>query len=214
IAASGPASAMTSFELPIAERRDDTSTLTGINCDKIDARTQEQKDHAARSWVKKQEGWENFNPGRGALDGFVRPAEGPVSSPFGFTRRYVTAGCPTKERPHFGYDIAAPVGAPVIAPAAGTVVLADDDLYYEGGTVFLDHGHGLVSIFLHLSEVSAEAGDVLEVGDAIGKVGATGRVTGPHLHWAVKWRNMTSDDRGGDFYIDPALLLELPRASD
>ncbi|MEM7662605.1 MAG: M23 family metallopeptidase [Pseudomonadota bacterium] len=209
ISASGPASAMTTFELPIAERNDETSVLRGINCDKIDARTEEQKAAAGRSWEKKQIGWKSFNPGRGALDGFIRPAPGPTSSPFGYVRKYVTQGCPSRERPHFGYDIAAPTGTPIVAPAAGTVTLADDDLYYEGGTVFLDHGHGLVSIFLHMSEVEADVGDVLAAGDPIGKVGATGRVTGAHLHWGVKWRNPTSDDRSNDFYIDPALLLSM-----
>lgn len=209
ITATGPASAMTSYDLPIQRRNDETATLNGIDCDKIDARTQEQKDHAGRSWVKKQAGWENFNAGRGALDGFIRPAQGPVSSPFGYIRKYVTEGCPAKERPHFGYDIAAPTGAPIIAPAAGIVTLAEDDLYYEGGTVFLDHGHGLVSLFLHMSELNVAVGDVLEPGDMIGEVGASGRVTGAHLHWAVKWRNPASDSRDGDFYIDPALLLEM-----
>ena len=209
IRASGPASMMTSYQLPIAKRQDETAVLRGIDCDKIDARTEEQKAHASRSWVKKQAGWKSFNAGRGAIDGFIRPAEGITSSPFGYVRKYVTAGCPTKERPHFGYDIAAPTGTPIIAPAAGVVTLADDDLYYEGGTVFLDHGQGLVSLFLHMSELSVEVGDVLAAGDPIGAVGATGRVTGAHLHWAVKWRDMTREDRDGDFYIDPALLLEL-----
>ncbi|MEO0882220.1 MAG: M23 family metallopeptidase [Pseudomonadota bacterium] len=209
ISASGPASAATTFDLAIAERKDETSVLNGINCDKIDARTEEQKAEASRSWVKKQDGWKNFNPGRGALDGFIRPAPGPTSSPFGYVRKYVTTGCPVRERPHFGYDIAAPTGTPIVAPAAGIVTLADDDLYYEGGTVFLDHGHGLVSIFLHMSEIDTEVGDVLAAGDPIGKIGATGRVTGAHLHWGVKWRNPTSDDRSNDFYIDPALLLSM-----
>ena len=209
IRASGPDSMTTSYTLPIARRNDETATLNGIDCDKIDARTEEQKAHASRSWVKKQASWKAFNPGRGALDGFLRPTEGPVSSPFGYVRKYVTPGCPTKERPHFGYDIAAPTGTPIIAPAGGVVTLAEDDLYYEGGTVFLDHGHGLVSLFLHMSDVDVQVGDVLQAGDAIGEVGATGRVTGAHLHWAVKWRNTETENRDGDFYIDPALLLTL-----
>ncbi len=209
IRASGPNSMITSYQLPIAKRNDETAVLKGIDCDKIDARTEEQKAHASRSWVKKQNGWKSFHDGRGALDGFIRPTTGPVSSPFGYVRKYVTEGCPTKERPHFGYDIAAPTGTPIIAPAGGTVTLADDDLYYEGGTVFLDHGQGLVSIFLHMSEVDVEVGDVLSAGDPLGAVGATGRVTGAHLHWAVKWRDTSREDRDGDFYIDPALLLEI-----
>ena len=92
----------------------------------------------------------------------------------------------------------------------GTVILADPDLYYEGGAVFLDHGHGLVSVFMHLSEVDVKPGDTVARGDLLAKSGNTGRTTGPHLHWAVKWRNPDASDRGGDFYIDPALLLELP----
>lgn len=209
ITATGPNSMMTSFALNIAPRKDETATLTGIDCDKIDARTEEQKAHAARSWAKKQTAWDALNAGRGGMDGFIRPAQGPVSSPFGYVRKYVTEGCPTKESPHFGYDIAAPTGTPIIAPAAGIVTLSEDDLYYEGGTVFLDHGHGLVSLFLHMSEVDVAVGDILQAGDPIGKIGATGRVTGAHLHWAVKWRNLANDNRDGDFYIDPALLLEM-----
>ena len=105
--------------------------------------------------------------------------------------------------------MATPVGTEVIAPAPGVVVLADPDLYYEGGTVFLDHGHGLVSVFMHLSSVDVAAGDIVQTGDLLAQTGNTGRTTGPHLHWAVKWRNPDSDNRGGDFYIDPALLLQL-----
>ena len=200
-------------DLVINQRHDNVTTIEGIPCDKIDARTPEQKAHAGRSWEKKQVGWAGFHEGRGALDGFIKPAEGRISSPYGFTRSYVTPGCDTSTKVHWGYDIAAPTGTPIIAPAGGVVTLADDDLYYEGGTVFLDHGHGLMSIFLHMSEVSADVGDVLQVGDEIGKIGATGRVTGPHLHWAVKWRDTSRSDRKGDFYIDPSLLLELPKAN-
>jgi murein DD-endopeptidase MepM/ murein hydrolase activator NlpD len=110
---------------------------------------------------------------------------------------------------HRGYDIAIPVGTEITAPADGTVTLGDPDLYYEGGTVFLDHGDGLVSVFLHMSSVEVSAGDVVKAGDRLGESGNTGRTTGPHLHWAVKWRNPLSEDRGNDFYIDPALLLKL-----
>ena len=198
-------------DITIKARHDDVTTINGIPCDKIDARTPAQKAHAAKSWEKKQAGWASFSKGRGALDGFIRPAEGRISSPYGFTRSYVTAGCDPKTKVHWGYDIAAPTGTQIVAPAAGTVALAEDDLYYEGGTVFLDHGHGLMSIFLHMSELDAKVGDVLAAGDPIGKIGATGRVTGPHLHWAVKWRDISRDDRKGDFYIDPALLLQLAK---
>lgn len=201
--------------LPIAPREDELRVVPGFDCDKIDARTPAQKAHAADSWTKKQAGFASFNPGRGALDGFILPADAPPSSPFGPTRKYVgvskTSGKPCESLSvHQGFDLAARVGTPVIAPAAGIVTLADPDLYYEGGTIFLDHGHGLLSVFMHLSEVTVAAGDEVRRGDLIAKTGNTGRSTGPHLHWAVKWRNPDTENRGGDYYIDPALLLELP----
>ena len=198
----------------IANRLDAFREVPGLDCDRVDARTQEQKDHAGRSWVKKQAAFKTFHEGDGPLNGFLRPAEGRMSSPFGPARRYTgvskTSG-ETCDRTsvHRGYDIAAPVGTPIYAPAPGTIILADPDLYFEGGTVFLDHGLGLMSVMMHMSAVDVAEGDVVAAGDRLGAVGNTGRTTGPHLHWAVKWRNESSENRGGDFYIDPALLLGL-----
>lgn len=204
-------------DLQVAERQDDYRELTGLDCDKVDARSPEQKAHASRSWVKKQDAFASFHPGPGALEGFIKPADAPASSPFGPTRKYIGVSKVTGEpcestSVHRGYDMATPVGTEVRAPAPGVVILADPDLYYEGGTVFLDHGHGLVSVFMHLSSVDVAAGDVVDTGDLLAKTGNTGRTTGPHLHWAVKWRNPDATTRAGDFYIDPALLLDLPAA--
>lgn len=197
----------------LEKRIDPFRTIEGLDCDKVDARTPEQKAHAGRSWVKKQDAFKSFNTGPGARTGFIRPSVGPASSPFGPARKYIGVGkdgAPCESTSvHRGYDIAIPVGTDIVAPAAGTVTLGDSDLYYEGGTVFLDHGDGLISVFLHMSDVDVAAGDVVAAGDRLGASGNTGRTTGPHLHWAVKWRNALSDDRGKDFYIDPALLLEL-----
>lgn len=195
------------------ERDDPFRTISGLDCDKVDARTEAQKAHASRSWVKKQTAFKTFSNGEGARNGFIRPSTGPASSPFGPARKYIGVGkdgepC-ERTSVHQGYDIAIPVGTEIVAPAAGTVTLGDPDLYYEGGTVFLDHGDGLVSVFLHMSEVDVSAGDKVSAGDRLGASGNTGRTTGPHLHWAVKWRNPGTSERGGDFYIDPALLLEL-----
>ena len=190
--------------LALEKRNDPFRTIEGFDCDKVDARTEAQKAHAGRSWVKKQDAFGTFHTGHGARSGFVRPSDGPPSSPFGPARKYIGVGKDGKPcestSVHRGYDI---------APAGGTVTLGDPDLYYEGGTVFLDQGDGLVSVFLHMSEIGVSAGDIVQAGDRLGASGNTGRTTGPHLHWAVKWRNSTSDDRGKDFYIDPALLLEL-----
>ncbi len=196
----------------LTARDDPFRTIEGLDCDKVDARTEEQKAHASRSWVKKQDAFNAFNDGPGATTGFLRPSEGPASSPFGPARKYIGVGkdgevC-EKTSIHRGYDIAIPTGTEIVAPAAGTVTLGDPDLYYEGGTVFLDHGDGLVSVFMHMSEVDVTAGQAVAAGERLGASGNTGRTTGPHLHWAVKWRNPGTDDRSGDFYIDPALLLE------
>jgi len=201
-------------KLVISEREDAFRLLKGLDCDKVDARTPEQKEHAGISWVKKQEAFATLSAPAGPLGEWRRPSEGPPSSPFGPTRKYVGVSAVTgepceKTSVHRGYDIAAPVGTPIIAPKAGTVILADPDLYYEGGTVFLDHGYGLVSVFMHMSAIDVALGDMVSAGEKLGEVGNTGRTTGPHLHWAVKWRDVSRDERDGDFYIDPALLLAM-----
>ncbi len=126
--------------------------------------------------------------------GFVWPVIGPISGVFGSQR--VLNGEP--RRPHYGVDIAAPAGTPVKAPADGVVAIAHSDMYYTGGTVLLDHGHGLTSVYSHLEEVSVREGQRVAQGDVIGAVGATGRATGAHLDWRVNW----FDQR-----LDPALLV-------
>jgi murein DD-endopeptidase MepM/ murein hydrolase activator NlpD len=126
--------------------------------------------------------------------GFAWPARGVISGVYGSQR--ILNGKP--KRPHYGLDIAAPTGTPVIAPADGVVVLAADDLYYTGGTIILDHGHGLSSAFLHMEAVTVEVGQSLKKGDPMGRLGATGRATGPHLDWRINWFNER---------IDPAFLV-------
>ena len=133
------------------------------------------------------------------LDGWIWPAEGRITGVYGSQR--ILNGEP--RAPHWGLDIAAPTGTPVIAPAGGLVTLAEPNLYFSGGTLFIDHGHGLVSAFLHLSELLVEVGDYVGQGELIGRIGATGRATGPHLDWRINL---------GDRRVDPALLLP-PRPS-
>ena len=126
---------------------------------------------------------------------FIRPVEGRVSGRFGSGRIY--NGKPGAG--HSGMDIAAPNGTPVKAPAAGVVTFADPGLYLTGGTVVIDHGHGVSSNFLHLSRIDVAEGDRVEQGQAFAAVGATGRATGPHLHWGMNWF---------DVRVDPMLVLE------
>lgn len=121
--------------------------------------------------------------------GFDWPATGRISGVYGSQRFY--NGTPGS--PHYGVDVAVPTGTPVVAPAAGIVTLAEDDLFYSGGTVILDHGYQLSSSFLHMSRVLVSVGDELERGDLIGEVGATGRATGPHLDWRMSWRQERVD---------------------
>jgi murein DD-endopeptidase MepM/ murein hydrolase activator NlpD len=122
------------------------------------------------------------------------PALGPISGIYGSQR--ILNGEP--RAPHRGVDVAAPAGTPVAAMASGIVSLARPDLYFTGGTVMIDHGHGLHSIYAHMQDVLVEVGQAVAQGVPLGRVGATGRATGPHLHWGVYWF---------DEAVDPALLV-------
>ncbi len=119
---------------------------------------------------------------------FQRPVPGRANSSFG--KRSILNGKPRS--PHTGTDFTADAGTPVAAPNVGRVVLADD-LYYSGNTVILDHGLGLYSYFAHLSEFLVWEGDMVTAGTIVGRVGATGRVTGPHLHWTMKLAGVSVD---------------------
>lgn len=127
-------------------------------------------------------------------DGLRWPAQGRISGVYGSQR--ILNGKP--RRPHFGVDVAAPVGAKVIAPADGIIRLAHEGMFFNGKTIVLDHGLGLHSVFLHLNATEVAEGTAVRKGQLIGRVGKTGRATGPHLHWAI---------RLGGTELDPALLV-------
>lgn len=127
------------------------------------------------------------------LSGWVWPVEGPVSGVYGSQR--ILNGQP--RRPHFGVDIAMPVGTPVRAPADGLVTLAHPDMFFSGATLIVDHGHSLSSTFLHLERILVKVGDQVQRGEVIAEVGRSGRVTGAHLDWRMNLR---------DARIDPQLL--------
>ena len=122
------------------------------------------------------------------------PAKGIISGVFGSQR--ILNGKP--KRPHYGIDIAAKKGTSVIAPIESIVRMAEKDLYYTGGTIMLDHGHGVTSVYSHLSLINVNVGDKVKKGQKIGEIGSTGRSTGPHLDWRINWFLER---------LDPALLV-------
>lgn len=128
------------------------------------------------------------------LAGFIWPARGRISGVYGSQR--ILNGEP--RRPHYGVDVSGPVGSAVVAPAPGLVTLVHPDMFFSGGTLIIDHGHGLSSSFLHLSRIVVREGERVAKGQKIAEIGATGRVSGPHLDWRMNWRNVR---------IDPQLLV-------
>lgn len=126
--------------------------------------------------------------------GFIWPVHGRISGIYGSQR--ILNGEP--RQPHYGIDIAAPVGTQVLAPAPGRVTYAED-MYFSGGTLVVDHGQNLSSSFLHLHKILVAVGEHVEQGQPIGLVGATGRVTGPHLDWRMNWHQQR---------LDPGLLMD------
>ena len=128
------------------------------------------------------------------LSGWNWPVEGPLSGVYGSQR--ILNGEP--RRPHMGVDIAVPQGTPVRAPADGVVTLAYPDMFFSGGTLIVDHGYRLSTSYLHLSKILVKKGQRVHRGEVIAEVGATGRVTGPHLHWGMNL---------GAVRLDPQLLV-------
>ncbi len=128
--------------------------------------------------------------------GFIAPIHGTITGVYGSQRIY--NGVP--KRPHFGLDYAGKIGDPVKAPASGKVLLWVPDMFYSGGTMIIEHGHGISSTFLHLSQSYVKAGDEVKQGQVVAAVGNSGRTTGPHLDWRINWF---------DVKIDPALALKI-----
>lgn len=183
-----PSGNKTEYLLPIIERQYKEQRINGLPPKKVtpdpSLTSRIRKETAlVRKVRKRNDKRDDFQ------EGFIWPVTGRISGVYG-SRRILNGKA---KRPHFGVDIARPTGTPVVATAKGIVTLAEKDLYFSGGTILIDHGHGLTSSYLHLSKLSVEVGQPVKQGDIIGEVGATGRATGPHLHWGMNWFNTRLD---------------------
>ncbi|MBD8200636.1 peptidoglycan DD-metalloendopeptidase family protein [Pseudomonas viridiflava] len=137
--------------------------------------------------------YRSFSPGTPSNLILDKPVNGPLSSKFG-VRRFFNG---EERNPHAGLDFAVPAGTPIKSPAAGKVILIGD-YFFNGNTVFVDHGQGFISMFCHMSKIDVKQGDLVPRGGVVGKVGATGRATGPHMHWNVSLN---------DARVDPAIFI-------
>ena len=181
--------------VPVANREFEVQRIDGLPQDKVTPpRTQEVQDRIWQDVVQIRKGRGVESQRTDFTEAFLWPVDGIVTGVFGSQR--ILNGTP--KSPHSGLDIAGDTGTPVLAPAGGVVTLWHPDMYFTGGTLIVDHGHGITSTFIHLSDTLVAEGDVVTQGQAIAKVGATGRATGPHLHWSMNW---------GKVRIDPQLLL-------
>ena len=177
------------YAFAIEERDYSISRIDGLPPSQVDTYSESDLRRIEASSKRKRLG----DASRAKLSGFRQrfswPFEGRKTSSFGAQR--ILNG--VEKRPHYGIDLAAPKGTPILAPADGVVTLADADLYFEGSMVVIDHGQGFLSKYLHVSRIDVEAGQLVTRGDLIGAVGSRGRSTGPHLCWRLKWRDRNLD---------------------
>ena len=188
------------YQLAIAQRDYPTQHIDGVASHHVTP-SPAQRQRTAREAASVRAARRSGSLAEDFLASFIWPADGPITGVFGSQRVY--NGVP--RRPHYGVDIAAPVGTTVVAPAAGRVTLAEPALFFSGGTLVVDHGHGLNSSFLHLSKLLVSVGERVEQGQRIAEIGATGRATGPHLDWRMNWTTANSDQR-----VDPQQLFRSP----
>ncbi len=146
-----------------------------------------------RELAEQTRAYQTFSPNQPSNLLFDKPVNGPLSSPFGL-RRFFNG---EERNPHSGLDFAVGAGTPIKSPAAGKVILIGN-YFFNGNTVFVDHGQGLISMFCHMSRVDVKLGQSLPRGGIVGRVGATGRATGPHMHWNVSLN---------DTRVDPAIFI-------
>jgi len=176
-----PDGRMNQRTLKVAKREYRIQRIDGLPKRKVTPRSKEDLDRIAKESALARKARKRDDPRTDFLAEFIWPAEGPISGVYGSQR--ILNG--KSRRPHFGIDIARPTGTPVKAPVAGVVTMAHPDMFFSGGTLILDHGHGLSSSFLHLSRILVKEGQRIMQGEVVAEIGATGRVTGAHLDWRM-----------------------------
>ncbi|PMG50897.1 M23 family metallopeptidase [Shewanella sp. 10N.286.52.B9] len=168
--------------LTIASREYKIDRLTGIS-KKIMQPDPVAQARAAKDSKQTRAARNVFSEQDAFMQAFIWPVTGRISGIYGSQRFY--NGKPGN--PHYGVDVARPTGTVVVSPADGVITLSVPDMFYSGGTLIIDHGYGINSTFLHLSKLYAKEGDVVTQGQPLAEIGATGRVTGPHLDWRLNW---------------------------
>lgn len=178
--------------LEIAQRLYVTERIDGLPANMVSPSAEElARIRKEAAWITTARRRDSPTPWFAA--GFIWPVLGRITGVFGSAR--ILNGEP--RRPHFGVDIKAPPGTPVAAPGSGVVALAEPDLFFTGGTVMIDHGHGLTSVLSHMMRIDVTVGQEVRQGDVVGTLGSSGRATGPHLDWRLNWFERR---------LDPALV--------
>jgi len=176
-------------ELQVKSRRYAIQRIDGLPPSKVTPRTKEELKRIQRETALVKRARSRIDPRSDYVGGFQWPVHGPITGVYGSQR--ILNGKP--RRPHYGVDIAGPVGKPVRAPADGIVTLAHPDMFFSGGTLIMDHGHGLSSTFIHLSRILVREGERVRQGQVVAEMGATGRATGSHLDWRMNLRGKRVD---------------------
>lgn len=183
------------------EKRDyDISRIDGLPKKFVSEYTPEQIKQIRKASALKKVGFASKVEEVGFKNGFIYPVTNHTKTT-NFGAQRILNGEP--KRPHFGVDLAAPKGTPILAPADGIVSLASEEMYFEGSLIMIDHGQGLISYYLHNEDVLVQEGERVTQGQQIATVGSRGRSTGPHLCWRLKWRGRN---------LDPELLTEWPQS--
>ena len=185
-------------DFDITPREYDTSRIDGLPKNMVSEYTAEELKKIRKASALKKVGFASMVEEVGFKDGFIFPVTTHTKTT-NFGAQRILNGDP--KRPHFGVDLAAPKGTPILAPADGIVSLASEEMYFEGSLIMIDHGQGLISYYLHNEDVMVQEGQRVVQGQQIGTVGSRGRSTGPHLCWRLKWRGRN---------LDPELLTEWP----